>query len=110
MKKLASREYGFSVPFCYVTNHPKIEWLKPQTILLLLILWARTLGIGISGQFYMVSVGRVGWIRASLTYLGPRGWLLALCEAGQPGLSWLRVGTESKAEAQDRTELLVSSY
>lgn len=55
MKRLAPREYGFSVPFCYVTNHPKIEWLKPQTISLLLILWARALGNGVSGEFYRVS-------------------------------------------------------
>lgn len=92
MKKLASREYGFSVPFCYVTNHPKIEWLKPQTISLLLILWARTLGIGISGQFYMVSAELAGSGPLSHTWgLEVGCWLSAKQDSPDfPGSGWVQ--------------------
>lgn len=73
------------------TNHPKIEWLKPQTISLLLILWARTLGKGISGPFYMVSAELAG--SGPLTHWGLEVgcWLSAKRDSLDfPGSGWVQ--------------------
>lgn len=74
----------FQLPITVKQTILKLSGLKHKTISLLLILWARTLGR--AWKYYLrtvpYGVGQAGWIKASLTHLGPRGWPLALCSSG----------------------------